>query len=344
MAQFEAEVIMYVALGFATAALIALLLGRLMWSLAVNVGQRRAQRTSPTPAVAELQAECNQLRAEHAMMSRRVEVRLDDMKSQVAEHMAEVSRSRNRVDRLGAEIEKRDATVAERDREIARLKDQVAALESELEVRTEALHQLEAERDHEVARLRGEVDRLGQASSDAVSRERTVQERLKERIEDLSALSHQIEAQRRELAVQQSQSQTLREQGRFEAESESDQAQEPVEHRIEDAERQAGELQSELDRLDEIWAAKLADVAQAVAATPPEAEEPQAVELTPTHMDKDDIEKTAAVNGNAGQSVSPQAAESSEDAAPAEDKKSAPGLANVISLAQRIRALQRNGS
>jgi len=341
----QVEVIMYVALGFTAAALIALLLGRLMWSLAVGVGRRRAQRTSPTPAVAELQAERDRLRAEHAMMARRVEVRLDDLKSQVAEHMAEVSRSRNRVDRLGAEIDKRNAMLAERDSEIARLKDQVAALVSELEARTEALHRLEAERDHEIARLGGEVERLGQARSDAVSRERTVQERLKERIEDLSALSRRIEAQRRELAVQQSQSLALREasdQGRFEAEGENDHVQEPVEHRIEDAERQAGELQSELDRLDEIWAAKLADVAQAVAATPPAAEESQP-ELSPA-----DKEKPAAVNvngnGNAGQPVAAQAAERPQDAARAEDKKSAPGLANVISLAQRIRALQRNGS
>jgi chromosome segregation ATPase len=361
MPQVDLEVIMYVALGFATAALIALLLGRLMWSLAVGVGRRRALRTSPTPAVAELQAERSRLRAENAMMSRRVEVRLDDLKAQVAEHMAEVSRSRNRVDRLTAEVDRRDAMLAERDGEIARLKDQVAALASELEARTEALRQLQeehgqgseanaalrqdvAERDHEIARLRGDVDRLGQARSDAVSRERTVQERLKERIEDLTALSRRIEAQRRELAVQQSQSQALRdaaEQGWPEPDAGDDTPSEPVELRIEDAERQAGELQSELDRLDELWAAKLADVAQAVAATPPE--EPQAPEPA-LDMEKADIETPAAVNGNAGEPVAAPAAERPEDAAPAEDKKSAPGLANVISLAQRIRALQRNGS
>ena len=364
MPQVEVEVIMYVALGFATAALIALLLGGLMWNLAVGVGRRRALHTSPTPAVAELQAERSQLRAEHAMMARRVEVRLEDMKAQVAEHMAEVSRSRNRVDRLGAEIDKRDAMLAERDSEIARLKDQVAALASELEARTEALHQLQEEhglgseanvalrqdmaaRDHEIARLRGDVDRLGQARSDAVSRERTVQERLKERIEDLSALSRRIEAQRRELSVQQSQSQALREaaeQGSPESDAGGDTPSEPMEHRIEYAERQAGELQRELDRLDDMWAAKLADVAQAVAAPPPAADESQAPEPAPADMENADLGKPAAVNGNAGQPVAAHAAEKPEDAGSAEDKKSAPGLANVISLAQRIRALQRNES
>jgi DNA repair exonuclease SbcCD ATPase subunit len=337
MPQVEVEVIMYVALGFATAALIALLLGRLMWSLAVEVGRRRAQRTSPTPVVAELQAERSRLLAEHAMMARRVEVRLDDLKFQVAEQMAEVSRSRNRVDRLSAEIDRRDAALAERDGEIARLKDQVAALTAE----REGLHQDVAGGEHEIERLRGDVDRLGQASSAAVSRERTVQERLKERIEDLTALSRRIEAQRRELAVQQSHSQALREaaeQGSAGSVAGGDTPSEPVEHRLEDAERQAGELQSELDRLDEIWAAKLADVAQAVAAPP--AAEPEAA---PADMESPE-HKPAAVNGDAGRPVGAPAPERPQDAAQAEDKKSAPGLANVISLAQRIRALQRNGS
>jgi uncharacterized protein (DUF3084 family) len=135
----QIEIIMYLALGFATAGLIALLLGRLLWDLAVSVGRRRAQRTAP-PAVAELQAERNQLRAENAMLARRLEVRLNELKMQLAEHMAEVSRSRNRVDHLSTEIEKRDASLAERDAEIGRLTERCGILESELAARTEILH------------------------------------------------------------------------------------------------------------------------------------------------------------------------------------------------------------
>ena len=61
----------------------------------------------------------------------------------------------------------------------------------------------------------------------------------------------------------------------------------------------------------------------------------------------------AAVNGGAGSAVpgNPPARTTlagnkpKDEAAPAEDDKKSPsGLANVISLAQRIRALQRNGS
>jgi chromosome segregation ATPase len=359
----QVEIIMYVGFGFATAALIALLLGRVVWNLAIGIGRRRAQRTAATPAVAQLQAERNQLRAEYAMLARRVEVRLDDLKAQVAEHMAEVSRSRNRIDRLGTEIEKRDASLAEREREIARLNERIAVLEAELANRTSSLLKLEddhgkggeaiaalrqqvAERDQYIEHLRAEVERLGVARSEAVSRERSVQQRLKGRIEDLSALSRQIEAQRRELMARKSHSAALREgmagqdhpEKGAEAVAEApppeplDSDAEPLERRIEDTERQASELESELDRLDAIWTAKLADVASAVAVEPPAAEA--------AGSEASASPEAASVNGSGGK---PVAGEAERAVAPVEDDKKT-GLANVISLAQRIRALQRNGS
>ena len=343
MGQFE--IIMYVALGFGTAALIALLLARLLWSVAVGVGRRRVLRTAPPPAVAELQAECNRLRAEYAMLARKVEVREEEFKLQVAEQMAEVSRSRNRIERLSAEIDRREATLKDRDSEIASLKQAIAGLEAELNSQTGLEHQPGngfaagmslsqqlAERDQRIERLRAEVDRLGRARSEAVTRERTVQERLKGRIDDLSALSRHIEEQRRELLARQSRSLALRQTMAERSQSSEDPAAEaapaeseaPPQGRIEDAERQASELQGELDRLDGIWAAKLADVASAVASEPV-AQQPA------------EIRETAAI-------VPQNQPAAAEPADAEEEKKIKSGLANVISLAQRIRALQRSGS
>ena len=340
------EIIMYVALGFATAALIALLLGGLLWNMAVGVGRRQAQRTAATPAVAGLQAERNRLRAEYAMLARSVEVRLDDLKNEVAEHMAQVARSRNRIDRLGAEIEMRDAVVAERDGEIARLKELIASLEAELATGTSALQDLQkehgkggeanaalsqqiAERDRHIERLRAEVERLSTTRSEAASRERTAQERLMGRIEDLSALSRQIEAQRRQLVARQSQSLKL--------DAAADEAGEPMddEPRPAGPEREASELQNEFDRLDRIWAAKLAEVASAVATERP------ATAAGAVAVNSEPLPGTPP----APQAVLPEAAAEKpvERAALAEEeKKGASGLANVISLAQRIRALQRS--
>lgn len=333
MAQFE--IFMYVALGFGTAALIALLLGRLLWSVAVGVGRRRVLRTAPPPAVAELQAECNRLRAEYAMLARKVEVREEEFKLQVTEQMAEVSRSRNRIERLSAEIDRRDASLKERDSEIASLKQAIAGLEHQPGNGFAAgmsLSQQLAERDQRIERLRAEVDRLGRARSEAVTRERTVQERLKGRIDDLSALSRHIEEQRRELLARQSQSLALRQTMAERSQSSEDPAAQaapaeseaPPQGRIEDAERQASELQGELDRLDGIWAAKLADVASAVASEPV-AQQPA------------EIRETAAIVPQ-NQPAAPEPADAEEE------KKIKSGLANVISLAQRIRALQRSGS
>jgi archaellum component FlaC len=341
MAQFE--IFMYVALGFGTAALIALLLARLLWSVAIGVGRRRVLRTAPPPAVAELQAERNRLRAEYAMLARKVEVREEEFKLQVAEQMAEVSRSRNRIERLSAEIDRRDAILSERESEIARLKNTIGGLEAELNVHTGlepqpgdaaaagmSLSRQLAERDQRIERLRAEVDRLSRARSEAVTRERTVQERLKGRIEDLTALSRQIEEQRRELLARQSQSLALRQTvpdgptGDDPAAEAAPAESEAPQDGVENAERQASELQGELDRLDGIWAAKLADVASAVASEP--------VAPPPAEI----REPAATVPQN-----QPVAAEATDAE---EEKKSKSGLANVISLAQRIRALQRSGS
>ena len=297
------------------------------------------------------------------MLARRTEVRLDDLKAQVAEHMAEVSRSRNRIDRLGAEIEKRDASLVEREREIGRLNERIAVLEADLASRTTSLHELQddhgkggeaiaalrqqvAERDEYIERLRAEVERLGVARSEAVSRERSVQQRLKGRIEDLSALSRQIETQRRELMVRKSQSVALRDSMADQDQPEMgaqavdeappsetvDSSVAPLERRIEDTERQASELESELDRLDAIWTAKLADVASAVAVEPP----PEGAAGSEASVPP---EATAVY----GSGAKPVAGEAEHPEALSEDDRKT-GLANVVSLAQRIRALQRNSS
>ena len=93
----QIETIMLVTLGFAVAALIALFLGRMIWSYALGLGKRRMQRSAPA-SMAELQADRDRLRAEYAMLARKLELRLDDLKTRLAEQTAEVSRNRNRID------------------------------------------------------------------------------------------------------------------------------------------------------------------------------------------------------------------------------------------------------
>src|SRR5919106_517696 len=133
----DLEIIMYIALGFATATLMALLVSRLLWIYALKLGKRRSQRLGPSN-LAELQVERDRLRAEYAMLSRKLELRLQDLRTKLAEQTAEVSRSRNRMERLAEELQARESALAQKENEFAALREQVARYEAELATRTES--------------------------------------------------------------------------------------------------------------------------------------------------------------------------------------------------------------
>jgi len=120
----QTETLLLVVLGFALATLIALFLGRLLWAAALKLGARRMQKQVPTTLVG-LQTERDRLRAEYAMLSQRLGVRLENAKLRMAEQMAEVSRHRNRLEALESEKQINMA-------EIAGLKEQVSALTAQL--------------------------------------------------------------------------------------------------------------------------------------------------------------------------------------------------------------------
>ena len=115
---------MLIVLGFAIATFMALIVGRLAWKLAVRVGARRVQRNVPVTVV-DLQNDRDRLRAEQAILARKIEVRLDEMKLRMAEQSAEVTRNRNRVETLMQQITDRELTIAERDAEVASLSSKI---------------------------------------------------------------------------------------------------------------------------------------------------------------------------------------------------------------------------
>src|SRR5687768_8079494 len=221
----QIETIMLVALGFAVAALIALFLGRIAWVFALSLGKKRMQRSTPT-TIAELQSDRDRLRAEYAMLSRRLELRMSELKTKLAEQMAEVSRNRNRIDHLISELRARDKQLNERDTELQSLRVQLGPLEQELTARTASVQQLKEQlrsRDEEVQKLIHTLEKLrtelternrqiAAMKKDIADREATgallhpdalsAQARLKKRIEDLTSLSQQIETQRRHLVHQ----------------------------------------------------------------------------------------------------------------------------------------------
>jgi DNA repair exonuclease SbcCD ATPase subunit len=158
----QTETLMLVALGFVLALLLALLFGRGIWNVAVALGARRNAKNVPVQML-ELQADRDRLRAEHAMMARKLELRLEDIKARMTEQMAEVSRSRNRVQTLIQQLETSEDTLAIRDREIAVLNSQIETHKADLEAGATTLSQLTAsniEKDLEITRLTQSVSQL----------------------------------------------------------------------------------------------------------------------------------------------------------------------------------------
>lgn len=124
----QTETVMVFALGFCSALLVILLFGRSLWSAIGHWSGWKGKRSVPN-TVLDLQAERDTLRAERAMLTKRVETGATDLKMRMAEQMAEVARNRNRVLDLNAslkasqaETEKMRATNTELQAQVALLK------------------------------------------------------------------------------------------------------------------------------------------------------------------------------------------------------------------------------
>lgn len=194
---------MLIVLGFAVATFLALIVGRLAWKLAVRIGARRVQQNVPVTVV-DLQNDRDRLRAEQAILARKIEVRLDEMKLRMAEQSAEVTRNRNRVETLMQQVADQDVVIAARDSEIARLNGLIAGTQRELDkVKTSSVgleKSLQA-RDVEMAGLHekflSKLDeaRLPPAAAAAPVVQQSLDEsnaRLTSRIREITSISNEM--------------------------------------------------------------------------------------------------------------------------------------------------------
>ena len=363
----QIETIMLVALGFVLATLVALFIGRGMWAYAAKASKRRGERDRPSD-LARVVADRDQLRAEYAMLSRKLELRLSDLKTRLAEQTAEISRNRNRIEHLLEEIDGRDAAIAVANADLEETRAQLEPLEAELSHRTQSLQRLKEqlrERDETITGLHGE---LAEAHALVASHDRQVDalratpadfeatpayeeaaaasayERLAHRIEDLTLLSQRIEAQREDLDIQHQAVKALKSDAvvvtrrrrsrrkKTAARSQQDLGKsatadagkveqavsaEQLEMQILEAERQSASLNQDLVELDRIWNEKLAALSEVAPAKAARGGSDRVVH---------DVEP-----------VNADSKRSDNDTPPQPDDQT-----NVISLASRIRALQKN--
>jgi hypothetical protein len=242
----QTETILLIILGFSLASLIALFMGRMVWTVALKLGAKRMQRQMPSTLV-DLQAERNRLRAEYAMMAERLGSRLEEAKLKAAEQMAEVNRHRNRL----RQMESGDVAGAA---ELRDLRSQVKALEaalSEAALREQDLRRrlASAEPNPPKAHRRKPVAAEAPASPQPSPPHADPEIRLRQRIERLAELAR---PERAGTPPPEAPPQPG-------ASSDSE-----IAEKLAEAERRTAELEEQLHKLDAEWTANSA------AATPPE--------------------------------------------------------------------------
>lgn len=97
------EQMMYLGIGFLSASFIALLMVPAIHGRAVRLTERRLQTVTPL-AAAEIQTKKDQLRAEFAMASRRVEVRVEELETRMTSLLAELGRKSDIINRLKIQL------------------------------------------------------------------------------------------------------------------------------------------------------------------------------------------------------------------------------------------------
>lgn len=154
------EPIMYFGIGFLIAALVGLVIIPLVHNRAVRLTMRRLEAATPL-SMAEIQADKDQLRAEFAMSTRRLEMSVEQLKAKSTGQLAELGKKSDAINRLKIELGEKTATIFALEARDKSLRDQLRATEEEIAVKTATMHDAErtlSDKEAELAKMVGEVD------------------------------------------------------------------------------------------------------------------------------------------------------------------------------------------
>ena len=162
------EAIMFFALGFLAASLIALVLLSAVWHRAVRLTTRRIEGAIPV-SMAEIQADKDQLRAEFAMSTRRLETGVEQLKLKTTEQLAEIGRKSETVRLLRTEAEEKSAAITALEAQERTLRDRLRSTEEELSVKAKSLHDAEAELSSKTNQIAQITHALAEKTSESES-------------------------------------------------------------------------------------------------------------------------------------------------------------------------------
>ncbi|WBU31470.1 hypothetical protein OOZ54_08210 [Rhodopseudomonas palustris] len=203
------EQIMYLAIGFLVAMLLALMLAPLVHNRAVRLTTKRLEAATPL-SMAEIQADKDQLRAEFAMSARRLEMSVDQLKNKTTSQFAEIGKKTDAINRLKLELAEKIAAIETLEAREKALQEQLQTTEQNFAAKTEELRSAEAalaEKQAELARINAELnERSTLADTRQVelvalhARIEELQARVGEAEKEFAATRSRLEAQRGESA------------------------------------------------------------------------------------------------------------------------------------------------
>jgi DNA repair exonuclease SbcCD ATPase subunit len=153
------ENIMYFALGLLVAGLVSLIILPAVWKRAVRLTKRRIEAATPI-TMAEFRADKDQLRAEFALSTRRLEMNVETLRKRLAEQLGDVNQKRSDLGQLKAERDQHLAVVRELEAREAELRARVTELERDGTDLAQRLRMRDREldtRSEELAKLRDAV-------------------------------------------------------------------------------------------------------------------------------------------------------------------------------------------
>src|ERR1700746_2524954 len=138
------EQIVYIVIGFLTAGLLVIGVIPLVHARAVRLTMRRLEALTPL-SMAEIQADKDLLRAEFAMLTRRLEMSIEQMKAKTTSQLAEIGKKTEAIRRLKLESGERTAALFALEAKEKQLSQDIKALQEELAAKNATLEERERE-------------------------------------------------------------------------------------------------------------------------------------------------------------------------------------------------------
>ncbi|HEU4987486.1 MAG TPA: hypothetical protein VFT89_10515 [Rhizobiaceae bacterium] len=215
--------ILFFALGFLCAAFLALMIAPAIWRRAVELTRRRIEASVPLSAI-ELQAEKDRLRAEHAMLTRRLEMKLQAATEKSAVQSLEIARIRDEARRLSHDLENQahtnghldseaqrlGAVAADHARIVEELTDKLASMERAAEERASEMDTLEklyeeasfasSSRQIELVARESEIEKLSEEIKGLRLARKEADREMRQAVNDRKAAESALKAEQKRVA------------------------------------------------------------------------------------------------------------------------------------------------